>query len=47
MQETSDPLLDGDIPAPAGTRINTRAQRSAEEEPITIAAGDPLAAVGG
>ena len=47
MDETRDPLVDGDIPAPPGARINTRAQRSAEEEPITIAAGDPLAGVAG
>jgi arylsulfatase A-like enzyme len=47
MRETGDPLLDGAVPAPAGARINTREQRSAEEEPIVVGADDPLAAVGG
>jgi N-sulfoglucosamine sulfohydrolase len=45
MRETCDPLLDGHVPAPPGARINTRDQVSAEEEPITVGADDPLAAV--
>jgi arylsulfatase A-like enzyme len=45
MRETGDPLLDGDVPAPPGARINTREQRSAEEEPIVVSADDPRAAV--
>jgi N-sulfoglucosamine sulfohydrolase len=46
MRDTRDPLLDGPVPAPPGTRINTREQRSAEEDPITVGADDPLAAAG-
>jgi arylsulfatase A-like enzyme len=42
MRETADPLLDGDIPAPPGARINTREQRSAEEEPMVVEPTDPL-----
>src|SRR3954464_3855406 len=45
MRDTDDPLLDGPVPAPAGARINTRDQRSAEEDPITVGEEDPLAAV--
>jgi hypothetical protein len=44
MRETDDPLLAGDVPAPPGARINTRDQRSAEEEPIVVGADDPLPA---
>jgi N-sulfoglucosamine sulfohydrolase len=36
MQETDDPLLDGSVAAPAGARINTRDQRSADEPPIVV-----------
>ena len=39
MRETGDPLLDGDVPAPPGARINTREQRSAEEPPIVVGSG--------
>jgi N-sulfoglucosamine sulfohydrolase len=45
MRETDDPLLDGPVPAPLGARVNTRDQRSAEEDPITVGAEDPLAGV--
>jgi N-sulfoglucosamine sulfohydrolase len=45
MRETNDPLLEGPVPAPPGARINTRDQRSAEEDPITVGEEDPLAAV--
>jgi N-sulfoglucosamine sulfohydrolase len=47
MRETGDPLLEGDVPAPPGARINTREQRSPSDEPIVVAADDPLAAVPG
>ena len=45
MRDTGDPLIDGHMPAPPGARINTRDQLSAEEEPVTVGADDPLAAV--
>ncbi|MEA2450265.1 MAG: N-sulfoglucosamine sulfohydrolase [Thermoleophilaceae bacterium] len=45
MRATGDPLLEGDVPAPAGARINTREQRSAAEPPVVVGADDPLAAV--
>jgi hypothetical protein len=44
MRATADPLLDGDVPAPPGARINTRDQLSAEEPPVVVEAADPLAA---
>src|SRR3954470_11362794 len=47
MRETGDPLLEGAVPAPPGARINTRDQRSGEDEPIVVGADDPLAAVPG
>jgi N-sulfoglucosamine sulfohydrolase len=47
MRETGDPLLEGAVPAPAGARINTRDQRSAEEDPIEVGADDPFAAIPG
>ena len=43
MRVTDDPLLDGPVPAPAGTLINLPSARSAEEAPIVIEAGEPLA----
>ena len=45
MEETDDPLRHGDVPAPPGALVNTRDQRSAEEEPLRVSADDPLAAV--
>jgi arylsulfatase A-like enzyme len=45
MRETADPLLDGPVPAPPGALVNSRDQRSAEEEPLLVPADDPLAAV--
>jgi N-sulfoglucosamine sulfohydrolase len=36
MRDTGDPLLDGPVAAPPGTRVNTREQRSAEEDPVTV-----------
>jgi N-sulfoglucosamine sulfohydrolase len=45
MRDTGDPLLNGPVPAPAGARINTRDQLSAEEDPITVGAENPLAGV--
>ena len=36
QRETDDPLLDGDVPAPAGARLSTREQRSAEEPTVTV-----------
>ena len=39
MRETDDPLLSGDVPAPPGALVNTREQRSAEEEPVVVGAG--------
>ena len=44
MESTGDPLLDGPVPAPPGARINHRDARSADEEPITVTAEEPLAA---
>jgi N-sulfoglucosamine sulfohydrolase len=46
MDETGDPLLAGHVPAPPGAAINTREQRSADDPPIIVPHGDPLAAVG-
>jgi N-sulfoglucosamine sulfohydrolase len=46
MEETSDPLLDGPVPAPPGAQINAQDQLSAEEPTFTAdgaivgAAGD-------
>ena len=45
MRATADPLLDGDVPAPPGALVNTREQRSAEEQPLLVPADDPLAAI--
>jgi N-sulfoglucosamine sulfohydrolase len=39
MEETSDPLLDGPVAAPAGARINAQDQVSAEEPTVTVGAG--------
>jgi hypothetical protein len=36
MRDTDDPLLNGPVAAPEGARINTRDQRSAEEDPIVV-----------
>ncbi|HKH17421.1 MAG TPA: sulfatase/phosphatase domain-containing protein, partial [Solirubrobacteraceae bacterium] len=36
MHETGDPLLAGDVPAPAGAALNTRTQRSAGEPPVVV-----------
>ena len=47
MRATSDPLLDGPVPAPAGTLINLPTARSAEEAPIVIEPGEPLAGIAG
>jgi len=34
MSDTSDPLLDGEVPAPKGAKINTRDQQSAKEPAV-------------
>ncbi len=47
MRATSDPLLDGPVPAPAGTLINFPTARSADEAPIVIEPGEPLAGIAG
>jgi arylsulfatase A-like enzyme len=36
MRATDDPLLDGPVPAPQGTRLNRRDQRSPEEPTYTV-----------
>jgi N-sulfoglucosamine sulfohydrolase len=36
MVQTSDPLLDGPVPAPPGARINAQEQRSADEPTQTV-----------
>lgn len=41
MRETSDPLLDGDVPAPAGAILNDPDQRSAAEAPALEPEGAP------
>jgi arylsulfatase A-like enzyme len=38
MRETSDPLLDGPVPAPPGARLNRQDQLSAEEPTYTVGA---------
>jgi hypothetical protein len=38
-------LLEGDVPAPPGALINTREQRSAEEQPMVVPEDDPRAAI--
>lgn len=38
MEETCDPLLDGDLPAPAGARINDADGTSPREEPRRVSA---------
>jgi arylsulfatase A-like enzyme len=38
MQETSDPLLDGAVPAPPGVRLNRQDQLSAEEPTFVVGA---------
>jgi arylsulfatase A-like enzyme len=45
MRDTDDPLLDGDVPAPPGALVNTRDQRSPEEQPLVVPDDDPLAAI--
>ncbi len=47
MRATGDPLLDGPVPAPAGTLINLPSARSADEAPIVIEPGEPLAGIVG
>src|SRR4051812_20494523 len=39
MRETDDPLLDGPVPAPQGTRLNRQDQRSPEEPTYTVEPG--------
>jgi arylsulfatase A-like enzyme len=36
MAETDDPLLKGPVPAPEGTRLNTREQRSASDPTVLV-----------
>jgi N-sulfoglucosamine sulfohydrolase len=38
MRETSDPLLEGPVPAPPGARLNRQDQESAEEPTFTVGA---------
>jgi len=45
MRATADPLLDGPVPAPAGSLVNHPSARSAEEQTLAIEAGAPLAGV--
>jgi N-sulfoglucosamine sulfohydrolase len=46
MAQTSDPLLDGPVPAPPGARINRQDQRSAGEPTFTVDAEMAGAATG-
>jgi N-sulfoglucosamine sulfohydrolase len=36
MGETGDPLLDGPVPAPAGTRVNRRTDASPDDPPVVV-----------
>jgi hypothetical protein len=36
MEQTSDPLLDGPVPAPPGARINAQDQRPAADPTYTV-----------
>jgi arylsulfatase A-like enzyme len=46
MEETSDPLLSGSVPAPAGALINAQDQRSASDPPFRVEAPTSAAATG-
>jgi N-sulfoglucosamine sulfohydrolase len=46
MLSTSDPLLEGPIPAPVGARINAQTQLSADDPPIVVGAEMVGAATG-
>ena len=46
MEQTSDPLLDGPVPAPRGARINAQDQRSASDPTFTVVTDMVEAATG-
>jgi hypothetical protein len=46
MEQTSDPLLDGPVPAPPGAQINAQDQQSASDPTFTVGADMAGAATG-